>query len=109
MCLRDRCVPVCVYMYDICTAVVPKLSSSGACLVINSTSAREQINGGCTVMEYRVKGEAERMGGEIESKDKKDVNIGQRRGKRGGKCEKKNKRIKNINFIKKKMQKIVGY
>lgn len=45
-----------VYMYDICTAVVPKLSSSGACIVINSTSAREQINGGCTVMEYRVKG-----------------------------------------------------
>lgn len=71
MCLRDRCVSVCVYMYDICTAVVPKLSSSGACLVINSTSAREQINGGCTVMEYRVKGEAEEMEGEIEQKQKK--------------------------------------
>lgn len=45
----------CVYMYNFCTAVAPELSSTGACIVINSTSAREQINGGCTVMECMVK------------------------------------------------------
>lgn len=59
MCEIDVC--SCVCMYSFCPVVLPELSSSGACIVINSTSTREQINGGCTVMECMVKGEAEGM------------------------------------------------
>lgn len=85
MCERDLCVHVGVYMYDFCSAVGAKLGSSGACIVINSTSGREQINGRCTVMEYTVKGEA----GDGECRDReqtaKDPNIGQGRQMGGGK------------------------
>lgn len=81
------CVLMCIY--DYCTAVLPELSSSGAYIGINSTSAREQINGSCTVMECTVKGEGE---GTVEWRDReeiqKDVNIGQERGKRGGNMRK---------------------
>lgn len=83
------CSCACVFIYDYCTAVLPELSSSGAYIGINSTSAREQINGSCTVMECTVKGEGE---GTVEWRDReeiqKDVNIGQERGKRGGNMRK---------------------
>lgn len=64
MCSRVcTCVRVCVlvfacakgYVYGFSIVVLPSLSGSGACIVINSTSTREQINGGCTVMECMVK------------------------------------------------------
>lgn len=78
------CSCACVYTEDFCTVVAPELSGTGACIVINSTSAREQINGGCTVMECMVKGEADWMG---EWRDRKQtqkyVNVGQERRKRG--------------------------
>lgn len=76
------CSFACVYMYRFCTAVAPELSSTGACIVINSTSAREQINGGCTVMECMVKGDEI---GELRDREQtqKDVNVGQERRKRG--------------------------
>lgn len=71
-----------------CTAVVPELSSTGACTVINSTSAREQINGRCTVMECTVKGDGM---GEWRDREQtqKDVNLGQERRKGGVKKKKK--------------------
>lgn len=78
---RVRCVLMCVFICTIfCTAVAPELSSTGACTVINSTSAREQINGGCTVMECMVKGDGmgERRDGE---QTQKDVNVGRERRK----------------------------
>lgn len=43
-----------MFTCDFYAAVVPELGSTGACAVINSTSAKEEINGGCTVMEYMV-------------------------------------------------------
>lgn len=46
-----------------CALVDSGLSSTEACIVINSTSAREQINGGFTVMECMVWGEEEGMAG----------------------------------------------
>lgn len=53
-CVR-ACVCVKAYVYGFSIVVLPRLRSSGACIVINSTSTREQINGGCTVMECMVK------------------------------------------------------
>lgn len=91
MCLKGffTCMCVFVYMYNFCTAVVPGLSSTGACIVINSTSGGEQINGGCTVMECMVKGSGmgEWRDGE---QTQKDVNVGQERRERevGTKVEK---------------------
>lgn len=85
-------------MSDFCTAVAPELSSTEACIVINSTSAREQINGGCTVMECMVKGDGT---GEWRDREQtqKDVNVGRERRKQRWENVKKKKALEDKKCI----------
>lgn len=74
---------------------MPDLSSTEACTVINSTSAKEQINGGSTVMECLVKGDG--IGEQRDRKQaQKDLNVDQKRPESGKEMWKKykNERIK---------------